>query len=211
MGYVNAEIDAGFVSMLEARSRRDHCAKMGDAAFFEAAAQVDALHSCRPDQFQWTPQGGDTRARGLRGKMRLLTTLPALRSIADLDELAKVIADGLVVNQAVFPWPTVRKVLDGFASETPVEKLQQTARLLADGQTLRQAAAAVGINHKTVEKVSVFLGVAEQRALMDMDIAIEAVEHGWTRARIRQETGWGNSKIETSLRAARDLLAEDCA
>jgi hypothetical protein len=93
---------------------------------------------------------------------RHLRFLAAIVHESVADSLLPLFVHALVANPAL-PLIAVREVLDGGVNETPAVRLRVAARRIRVGDTLDEAAAAAGVNHKVVEALSVFFGFAAAR------------------------------------------------
>ena len=208
MGYEGTQggVDRARLGLLQAATRRHHTDLMGDSAFVVLAHAVGDLTNMGSDQFAWRPRDlEDPRKAHRRRTFRRLVCLPVLRDEQDVDELADWLRV-LCPNPAFGSTQTTAEVLYGWAGETPYWALQQVSRLLAGGVGSQEAARQAGVSHQCAEEVDQFLGVTEWRAMRDMDLAVRAVEEGWTKAETRKVSGWGNGKWSRMMEAARQAL-----
>lgn len=219
MGETTVQLDEGQCQKLVAAAfgrlpsaTYDPAEVLGASAWRRIAEAVDTLAHVEYEDFQWSPGhlGTDGHGGDRRWMLRRLATLPGLRDVDDVRELAGQVSGAL--GTAMWDPVTVGSVLVGWGSETPLPALQALGRAFGRGADIAEAADVAGVNVDRAREVHRFLGVSQLRDQQDMHLALQALEEGWSKAELRRVSGWGNGKWARMVQAARDYReAEELA
>lgn len=146
---------------------------------------------------------GLSAGRRSRSRLRYLAALMPGRS---LHELANAIH--YVIDNNNLSISDIRDVLRGGRREVPIEKIQHIGTLLASGLSLRQTAKDAGVSYDTVERIELFIGIAEARRLKLVDFACDAVREQWSVRNFAIKAGIPKSTAHVFMGRARNVLVE---